>query len=212
MCANVFFAPHPPTPPPMSLDSSSVRRRTGDTPRVCSHGVLSIVASCWPQGQPIAATADFSSNAAGASSMLRLSEDQIQRKPGKNNLVQERATQCEIHPCSEAEENGEGERQSPSLLQLLPFHLASTQQSQPQTLCSRMCSSAPLGKEVCTPMQSACCCVCMLWQGEQLRKPHVPMHVLDTSWPRRNSCTQRHQHILCVNAHTICQHVGLYGR
>lgn len=49
------------------------------------------------------ATADFSSDTAGASAMLRLSEDQILRKPGRNNLVQETATQCEIHPCSEAQ-------------------------------------------------------------------------------------------------------------
>lgn len=199
MCANVFFAS---APAPVPQRSTGVRRRTGDTPRPRSQGVLGIVASCWPRGQPTEATADFSWNAAGASSALGLSEDQTQRKPGRNNLVQEMATQCEVHPCSEAERKmvrGQGRRQSPLVLQLLPFHLAGTQQSRPQTLCSRLCSSAPaLGKEARTPLRSAGCCALLLRRGEQPHKPHVPTRALGASWPQRNPCTQRHQHIHCA--------------
>lgn len=43
-------------------------------------------------GQPALPTVAFLPKAAGASSVLRLSEDQIQRKPGSNKLVQEVAT------------------------------------------------------------------------------------------------------------------------
>lgn len=103
MCANVVFASAPPLLCPWAP--------AGDAPRLGSQGVLSTLASGWPQGQPAVATPNFSLNAAGASSRLRLSEDPIQRKPGRNNLVQEMATQCEIHPCSEAERKmgwGEG--------------------------------------------------------------------------------------------------------
>lgn len=62
---------------PVSLDSRAMCRRMGSTPRVCSQGVLTTVASHWPQGQPNAATVDFLLNEAGARSMLRLPEDQV---------------------------------------------------------------------------------------------------------------------------------------
>lgn len=86
MCSNVFFASAPGVP---GLQQRAQAHK--HTPRVL-HGVLSILASCWPQGQPAPAAAVFLSKAAGASSVLRLSEDQIQRKTGSNKLVQEVAT------------------------------------------------------------------------------------------------------------------------
>lgn len=67
----------PQLPPPVSLDSRGMCRCMGNTPLVCCQGVLTTVASHWPQGQPNVATVDFVSNAAGARSMLTLSEDQI---------------------------------------------------------------------------------------------------------------------------------------
>lgn len=80
------LSPHPGVP--------GLQRRVqvhSHAPRLL-HGVLSILDSCWPQGQPAPATAVFLSKAAGASSVLRLSEDQIQRKTGSNKLVQKVAT------------------------------------------------------------------------------------------------------------------------
>lgn len=79
-----------PQPPPRCPWAAAVC--AGATTKGCSHGVLSIPDSCWPRGQPAPAAAAFLSKAAGASSVLRFSEDQIQRKSGSNKLVQEVAT------------------------------------------------------------------------------------------------------------------------
>lgn len=190
MCADVFFAS---APPPVSLGSIDVRRCTGDPPRLRSQGVLSIVASCWHQGQPAAATADFSSNAAGASSMLRLSEDQIQRKPGRNNLVQESETQCAIHPCSEAERRtGQGEGKAlPCCSSFLSILLARSRAS-PKPSAHIYVAPHLWGRRPTHPckVHAAACarcgkesnftsrmCQCMRWMPAGHRETHAPRDI-----------------------------------
>lgn len=109
------------------------------------------MAPCWPQGQPAAATAGISWNTAGASSVLRLSEDQIQRKPERNNLVQDTATQCKIHPCSEAERKTEGGKARP-FCAAAPFFPSCWHTADPAS--DPLCSSVPLRRQLAHPCEA----------------------------------------------------------
>lgn len=122
--------------------------------------------------------------------------------------------QCEIQPQSEPvicrynaydyKKQGRGGGKALPCCSSFPYILLAGSRASPSLSCPQRCSSAPV--------RGVCCRACTLWRGEQLPMPHVPMHVSYASWPQRNSCTQRHQHTACVNAHTICQHIRLYGR
>lgn len=101
----------------------------------------------------------------------------------------------------------DGERLSPPYCSSFPCTLLACSRAGP----SFSAHTARWGRSP-RAVPSACRRVRTLRQGEQLRAPHVPMHVLYASWLQRNSFTQRHQHTLRVNAHAICQHVRLYGR
>lgn len=122
--------------------------------------------------------------------------------------------QCEIQPQSEPvicrynaydyKKQGRGGGKALPCCSSFPYILLAGSRASPSLSCPQRCSSAPV--------RGVCCRARTLRRGEQLPMPHVPMHVWYASWPQRNSCTQRHRHTACVNAHTICQRMRLYGR
>lgn len=103
-----------PRPPPVSPGSVGVRRRMADTPGLCSQGLLSITASCWPRGQPCVATAEFSSvsfmlgaprrtRSRGNQGEIILSNVQftrVVRQRGKQDGERPNPTCCSSFPCT----------------------------------------------------------------------------------------------------------------
>lgn len=214
MCTNVVFAsasPHPRVPWAPLVCADTGTHTKGRLPGTAEHPGFPLASGT---AAP-AAAADSSWDAAGGSSALRLSEDKS--RGNEEEIILSKRWQLNVKFTPAVRQRGKGGWSGWG--EAKPFCAAApcftsfwhTAEPAPSPLLMSVYLCAP-GEGGHTSTQSARCRVCALRQGEQLRKPRVPTHVLGASWPGRNSCTQRHQHIPCVNAHTICQCVGLYGR
>lgn len=213
MCANVFFASAPllcPWAP--SVCAGARASHQGCAPKACRASWLPaglggsplprLLISHQLQQEPAQCSGSLRNRSRG-------NQDEINLSKGRqlNVKFNPRASLLSVGimlMTTAQRKTGQGEGKALPCCSTFLYTLLACSRASPNLSCPHWCSSAPV--------QGMCCCVSRLRRGEQLHVPHVPMHVLYASWPQRNSCTQRHRHTLCVNAHTICQHIRLYGR
>lgn len=159
--------PQPPLPCPWAPAACA-----GAQPRIkgCSHGVLSILDSCWPRGQP-----------AQHSGSLRIRSRGNQEEI---NLFSRWQLNCEMHPCSQAERKtvrGKGEPFCGLLLCILLGALA--------------VQAAPLGREASTALQSCLCAVATQEPVHQRAAPTVGQ--CSQHLPTHRTRPQRHLYRTC---------------
>lgn len=176
-----------PQPPPVSLGSVGVRRRRGDTPRLCSQGLGGSPLPRLLTAQRL--QQELAQCSGSLRTGLRGNRNEIILSKGRQRNVKfsPRASLLSIGIMLMTTKNRAGGRQGPSMLQLLSLHLAGGQQSRPQPLlptavqlCTRArrvlpCAHAAVRRAT---SHAACANACVVRQlaAEKLMHPETSAH------------------------------------